>query len=59
MKIVIDEFPERCKKCLFYVPGQEVRDKIYTNSYCSLTKCVVDKNSKGRPDWCPLTEAKK
>lgn len=55
MKIIVDKLPEACRKCLFYAPGQIIRTNVSTNSYCRLSRYVVDREGKERPEHCPLT----
>ena len=59
MKIIVDELPESCTECLFFVPGEWVTKNTRTQTHCRLTRHVLLKSDvdKKRHGSCPLTTA--
>lgn len=49
--LVLNEMPKNCLKCPI---GKNVSIPLETCIQCPIGKCVIDEETKTRPDWCPL-----
>ena len=49
--LILDEMPKKCLKCPI---GKNISIPLETCIQCPIGKCVIDEETKTRPDWCPL-----
>lgn len=52
--LVLDEMPKNCLKCPI---GKNISIPLETCMQCPIGKCVIDEETRTRPDWCPLRPA--
>ena len=51
--ILVIEMPSSCLECPI---GKDMSIPIETCIQCPIGKCVIDEETKTRPDWCPLKQ---
>ena len=49
--ILVMDMPSSCLECPI---GKDMSIPIETCIKCPFGKCVIDKETKTRPNWCPL-----
>ena len=49
--LILDKMPKNCLKCPI---GKNISIPLETCIQCPIGKCVIDEETKTRPNWCPL-----